>query len=198
MARRLLLLFFVLALTVAASATRIQISEPPCTPNDTDVPASAINNFGPFVPINGGGQFGFCNKTGQDWTSILIAIRTSLDISQIECVPGAFLACIKSTTPAAPGVDYLYFLGTPGNPQFGIPFFGVKNNERFTVNLDCAPGDICLDPPLWPDDTVIYGYGNIPITAPFPIPPASTPEPATLALLSTGLAAGIWRRKRSA
>jgi hypothetical protein len=195
MSKYVFLLLLVLGMCAGASASRIQISEPQCTSTDVDVLPSALNNFGPFVPINGGGQFGFCNKTGEDWTSILIAVRTTVSIDNIVCDPGAFLACIKATTPDAPGVDYLYFLGTIGQPPI-IPFYGVRNNERFTVNLDCAPGDICSTPPDWPQGTTFFGYGNFQINSPLPVPPV--PEPASVVLLAAGLGAAYWRKKSRA
>jgi hypothetical protein len=180
-----------------ASASRIQISEPQCTPGDIDVPPSPDNSFG-FIPVNGGGVFGFCNQTGQDWTSLLIAVRTTVSINNIVCDPSnAFAACFKATDPQAPGVDYLFFLGTAGRPPI-FPFVGVRNNERFTIDLNCNPGDICSTPPDWPDGTEFFGYGNFNLDNPLPIPPSSTPEPASLTLLGAGIAAAFWRKKARA
>jgi hypothetical protein len=182
-----------------ASASRIQISEPQCQPGDTDVFASPLNNFGPIQPVNGGGEFGFCNRTGQDWTSILIAVQTTVPLANIVCDPSnAFLACLKATSPDVPNLDYLYFVGLAENPPF--PFVGIRNNERFTISLDCdpsAPGG-CSTPPDWPEGTTFWGYGNFPLGQQ-PLPnPLSTPEPASLALLGAGIAAVLWRKKARA
>src|SRR6202795_3814796 len=114
MVRRFVLLLFLISLTVAASATRIQISEPQCQPGDTDV--TQMSNGFSITPINGGGTFGFCNHTGQDWAALLIALRTTVGPDQIDCSTSAFESCTKTTNPNVPGVVYAFFSGvTTGN-----------------------------------------------------------------------------------
>jgi len=213
MGRKVLLLLFLISLTAAASATRIQISEPQCQPGDTDV--TQLSNGFSVTPVNGGGTFSFCNDTGQDWTTLLIALRTTVTADQIDCSTSAFESCTKTTNPNVPGVVYAFFSGVTSNnnnrhsrnddgeedddaecpvESGGGNFPGVPNHCEFIVDMNC--GANCTAPPDWPKGTVGFGYANEPDDpANFPIPPA-VPEPASLVLVSSGIAAAIVNRKR--
>jgi PEP-CTERM motif len=204
MAKRLVLLFFVLALTVAASATKIQVSEPICNPAtdpNTIGPAALQNGFNAIGPINGGGSFTFCNGTGESWTNLIIAIKTdpSITPADVTCPsfdPGhdpnntaqlAFIACqVKSPSPG--NLDVLLF-GTINVPGFPI-FPGVPDSHSFTIDFSC-PNGACAGPPLWPEGTVSRGFPDFKSDQ---LP--TVPEPASLVLLGSGVLAVIARRKR--
>jgi hypothetical protein len=200
--RLLILLFMVTAGTLLASANtdpRIVISEPACQEGDTVVGPEQLTSGFALSTINGGGTFHFCNQTGVDWTSLIIAIRTTVPASTIDCPSAsptdplnnahlAFSTCQIFPTGPEPGVFYASFFGTRApNPFFpgDNGFLGVPNTERFTIDLDCHEFLGC-DP--WPNDSVFVGVPNN-----LAIP--HVPEPASAALVGTALVAGFFRRK---
>jgi hypothetical protein len=204
MVRRLLLLMCVLALTAAASATRIQVSEPACTPNDISIGATALQNgFNAIGPINGGGSFSFCNNTGQSWTDLVIAIHTdpSITSGDVTCpmyspqtdpnnTAGlAFSTCIVYN-PSPGNLDVVLF----GTANVGMPpvFLGIPNGDEFTIDFNCDLDEgQCQSPQDWPPGTVAEGFPNYNLTTTLP----TVPEPASIMLLATGLAV-VWRRRR--
>lgn len=200
MARRVLLFLFVVTLSSAAFAGRIQISDPTCVSGDTDV--TQFQNGFSFIAVtpDGNGNQGnpsFCNKTGQALSQILIAVPVSLDVNNYTCDPGIFKLCEidnNSTNPSVPtGQTYISFAsGIFPNPAYELP----KDN-RFTVDLTCTiVGANCSFP--WPTVKYYGSEGTPGINggqAPNPIVP--TPEPASLALLGSGVAALLIRRKRA-
>src|ERR1700749_3503962 len=91
MARRVLLLFFVVTLAVAASATRIQISEPACDPSAISIgPSALVDGFNPIGPVNGGGSFTFCNNTGELWTNLIIVINAGPTVTPADVICPSF------------------------------------------------------------------------------------------------------------
>lgn len=209
MARRLLLLFFVLGLTVAAHAGRVVVQEPICDPNtapNTLGPSALQSGFNPIGPISGGGVFTFCNGTGVQLNSMLIAITTPtvIPLSQVDCPSGsptsnplglAFFGCALATDPKDPHIIYADFFGVLGPPFATYP--GVPIDHSFTIDFNCTAQDndgVCLTFPnnvVWPQGTTSAGMvSNAPIIT---IP--TTPEPSTFLLLGAGLLAVIRRRK---
>lgn len=197
--RLLVLLLFVASATLLAHAGRIEISEPDCQPGDTDV-FSLSNGFA-AIPVAGGGTFHYCNKTGVDWTNLLMIIQTTAPASDVQCPSYnpfidplnnndlAFAFCFVSQ--AQTNVVNALFVGTfPPLPFFGFHgFLGVPDEQRFTVDLDCHDFGGCHP---WPEGTAAYGFANV---DPFNLP-TLVPEPTSLALLATGLAGVIFRRRR--
>jgi hypothetical protein len=199
MTRCVLAIFFALSLgtLLAHAGPVIEISEPPCTSTDTLV--TSLNNGFQFSPINGGGVFGFCNETDTNWTRLLLAISTSVT-DTVTCIPGAFLSCASFTDPNHPGFIYVFFDGvSAGLPPFVPPHPGVPDGSRFEVNLDCQNVRGCTPVPdgtgAWTGDTIGFGYANFDPNDPLPTP-SPVPEPATLGLVSAGVAVGFFRRKR--
>jgi hypothetical protein len=208
MVRRFLLLMCVLALTAAASATRIQVSEPACNPNDISVGATALQNgFNTIGPVNGGGSFSFCNNTGQSWTNLVIAIHTDPSITQADVTcPSynqqtdptnsahlAFLSCVVFNP--SPGNLDVVLQGTLNFGNMPPVFPGIPNGSEFTIDFNCPVSDSgiqeCNGPQDWPPGTISEGFPNFDPTKTLP----TVPEPASVVLLATGLAV-VWRRKR--
>jgi hypothetical protein len=198
-----MMLLCVLALTAAASATRIQVSEPACNPNDVSIGATALQNgFNAIGPINGGGSFSFCNNTGQSWTNLVIAIHTDPSITQqdVTC-PGynpqtdpnnmaglAFSTCvIYNPSPGNLDIVLEGVLDFAGMPPV---FPGIPNGDEFTIDFNCDKGE-CVGPQDWPTDTVAEGFPNYNLTDPLP----TVPEPASILLLGSGLVMA-WKRKK--
>jgi len=210
MARRLLLLFFVLALSAAASATRISISEPPCDPNtdpNTIGPSALQEGFDPLGPVDGGGSFTFCNGTGVQLNSMLVEIDTPtvIPLSEIDCPSGsptsnplelAFFGCALATDPSDPTRIYADFFGVLSPPFASYP--GVPVNSSFTIDFNCTEQDNdgnCLTFPdniMWPDGTTTHVLVSNSQMINLP----SVPEPTSMILLGSGLTAVWYRRKR--
>ncbi len=197
MARQLwLLLFVVLGITTVASATKIQVGDPGCDPNDVIIHDGDTIHYS---VQNGGGTFGFCNETSSTWKTLLIGLETTVPIEDITCsVEGnVFLPC-KLFTTDQPNVVYAWFNAcenldtTCANTYLGIPV-----GDHLVIDMNC-PDDDCKGPPFdWTDGTSGTGFTNIPGDPngdPLYVPPVA--EPATLTLVSVGLGAGIFRRKR--
>jgi hypothetical protein len=181
-----------------AHAGRIEISEPECQAGDIVLHPEDLTGF-VFAPVDGGGQIRYCNQTGEDWTKLTIAIRTSAPASSVICPSAspsdpsndahlAFSTCQVFATGPEPNTLYVRLFGTIApDPLFpgDNGFLGVPIGEEFTIKLDCVEGDEFCTP--WPADTfmVAAANGRLP----------HVPEPASLALLGSGLAAAIIRRK---
>ena len=199
MARRFLLLLFVVGLTTMASAVKIETSDPDC-PVTKIGPGQTIN----FTVEGGGGIFCFENDTGSDWTNLLVAIDTTIPADQIDCVTSDFKAC-QLYTSDQPDAVYAFFYGTcissPGKKCIPSDILGVPNGGEITFNLNCDSG--CgvgspYYPPDWSPGTGGTGYYDVPTGPggdPVYFPPV--PEPVSATLLASGLGAIYLRRKRS-
>ncbi len=200
MARRLLVLLFVVGLTTLASATKIQTSDPTCSGTPIG-PGDPIT----FNATGGGGIFTFCNETGTDWKNLLVGIATTIPPDNIDCVTTDFKACQLYTTDA-PNTVYAFFYGTcvstPSlkcRPQ-DTP--GVLNNHSLTINLNCNSTDCGPNTPFYPPDWSPGTHGNVTPNVPTdsngnPTTFPPVPEPAAASLLITGLGAAFFRRRRS-
>ena len=212
MARRVLLLLFVVALSVAAAhASRVVVQEPLCgtDPNEIVVkPIALTDGFDAIGPINGGGSFTFCNDTGVNWTTLVLAIYAPTITPDDVVCPSfsptgdptnsahlAFSTCIvESDYPN--NIDITLFGTTPPSRTRPPVFPGIPNGYEFTINFNCTDaqsdtGQCGPDPNKknWPDGSHSLGLpnGNV---------PPQLPEPSSLLLLGSGLAALISRRKR--
>ncbi|HUN88378.1 MAG TPA: PEP-CTERM sorting domain-containing protein [Terriglobales bacterium] len=211
MARRLFLLFLLVAMAAAAHASKVVVQEPACDSSAIVIDASALTNgFNPIGPVDGGGSYSFCNETGVDWSSLLLVFEVGNELTPADVVcpsydpihdPGntaglAFSTCVVKSV-YSDNIDVELF-GTT-NPQWGPPVFpGIANGSEFTIDFNCdvdateSNPNPCGPPGKeeWPADTKSLGLpdfnGNIP----------HLPEPSSLLLLGSGLAAMILRRKR--
>lgn len=202
MARRLLLTLFLLGFAVLASATKIQTSDPACNPSAK--PITSGNFFAFQADALGQGDFFFCNKTTQDWETLLVAIQTQVPLfvnhqPQITCNTTVFLFCLLETSPSNPGVIYAFFANPCAGNQFCTPQEpGIPINEQLQIDLNCNDNGPCTGPPGWGPDAGVNVYTNPPATNGLPILPPfrPVPEPATITLLITGLGAAYLKRRR--
>jgi PEP-CTERM motif len=200
MARRLLLLVFIIGMAAVASATKIQTSDPNC--DQTTTITSGTDTFSFNANTQGQGIFCFINNTGQAWGTLLVAIQTQVTLSEINCSTTAFVnPCVERTNPSTPGFVYIYFQ----NPCFGQSpnecqpqATGVPDGNQLEIDLNCADiGGVCTDPvPSWGANAGVDGFINPTLGSNgFPQFP-SVPEPATATLLVSGLGAAYLKRRR--
>jgi hypothetical protein len=197
MARRLLLLAFILGLTVVASATKIQTSDPTCDQTST---ITFGDSFSFNALPNGQGVFCFFNETSKKWDTLLVAIQTPVQLfspsgaQQVDCDSTAFYHCILYQ---GDGAIYAYFPNPCANKTGCAPTRpGIPIGGELFIDLNCNDGGTCVGPPSWGSnagvttyiDPTVDGNGN-------PILP-TVPEPTTIALLGSGLGAVYLKRRR--
>ena len=197
MARRLLLLAFILGITVAASATKIQTSDPTCDKTSSITMGSSFS----FSALpNGQGVFCFFNNTTANWNTLLVAIQTQVqrfapdgEPQQIDCSSSAFDGCVLYQ---GDGVIYAYF----PNPCLGIKgcapkVTGIKVGGELFIDLNCNDGGTCAGDPSWGPGAGVTTFINPTAGPNGPILP-HVPEPTTFALLGSGLGAVYLKRRR--
>lgn len=202
-----IVLFIVMVWGLSAFAgPQIGIGDPDCSSWNkyastygaiTDVKAGDTLTITPNK--NGGGFFGFCNSTGNDWTSIDIKFYTTTlqppDALHpdwgVNCTADIFQFCDQSKDG---NIYDLFFHGVDGS------YKGVRHDFLMTVNLftNCDPSadteaTTCQDDGTggWRGITLLGGANE---NAPIPQAPA-VPEPATIALVGSG-AMAVWRRRK--
>lgn len=125
-------------------------------------------------PESGHGKLFFTNASGQDWHS-LVLVETGVPASAITCVQNLFLSCqVKTLQNGATEIVLSGVAGKGDNPHFGI-----RNGKSFDIGFKCSGKNDC-----WPEGGIHFNAQ------------ANVPEPGTVALLTTGLAAIFSRRKR--
>lgn len=128
-------------------------------------------NFEFAVPEKGRGTLFFTNASGKNWTSLRLVER-GVPASAITCGQNLFLSCTVTTLEN--GAVEILLAGVNGkNPKTGI-----------AAGSNFAIGFVCVDKNCWPGGLQFQGHAS------------AAPEPATLALLGTGLVAIYSRRKR--
>lgn len=177
---------------------RIGVGEPSCQGSDQIVTS---NTFSATTDGNGGGQFFFCNESGNDWQNLYFfanvgtlsdGVTPTITPAEVTCDPGAFVFCQAFTNPAAPpGFLYIEFAGVAGIAPPICPNAcpGVPNNEEFFVDFNCDGVQGCN--PWIPNlqFTAVANSNGVPIPA---------PEPASMAFIATSLvtAGAIKLRRR--
>lgn len=124
-------------------------------------------------PEQGFGKLFFTNASGQNWTSLRL-IETGVPAGAISCVQSLFASCKIETLNNGAVEILLSGVGKTDNAHHGI-----RAGQNFAIGFKCDGKNNC-----WPQGGITFGAQ------------ANVPEPATMALLTTGLAAIFSRRKR--
>ena len=121
-------------------------------------------------PKTGSGTLFFTNASGKNWTSLAL-IESGVPANAITCVQNLFLNC--STKTLANGSVEILLSGIKGalNPEKGI-----LAGQSFSIQFACSGG-------CWPAGLQFTAHAG------------AAPEPATVALMLTGLGAIVSRRK---
>ena len=158
-----------LSLAVAAHAD--SINDPTIIIRDPACPSGGCmvvgQNFMFGTPASGFGTLFFTNGSGVNWFNLQLT-ESGVPASAITCITTAFANCTVATVA---GVTTIFVSGVGGS------FSGIGSGENFSIVFDCN-GDSC-----WPGDLEFTAHANI-------------PEPATMALTFTGIAAIISRKLR--
>lgn len=164
-------LFVLIALTAFATLAYADSSlDPTIVIRDPACPTpgcmSVGQNFTFGVPSSGFGTLFFTNASGANWTNLKLT-EVGVSANVITCTTEAFASCIVSTIN---GVTTIFLSGVNKN------FLGIPAGQNFSIQFGCV-GETC-----WP--------GGLDFTA-----TANVPEPATMALLLTGIGGIVTRRR---
>ena len=130
-------------------------------------------NFSFTIPKSGSGFLYFTNTSGKTWTSLAL-IESAVPAADVSCHQTFFLTCTAKTLKN--GSVEILMSGVRGGLN---PRRGIANGQSFTIGFACVGGN------CWP--------GGIPVNA--HAGTGTIPEPATVALMVTGLAGMFSRRK---
>lgn len=130
-------------------------------------------SFSFTTPESGSGKLFFTNASGENWHSLAL-IETGVPASAVTCSQNLFLSCQVKTLQN--GATEILLSGVAGKGD--NPHFGIRNGQSFDIGFKCNGKNDC-----WPGGLEFMARANV-------------PEPGTIALLTTGLAALFSRRKR--
>jgi hypothetical protein len=163
-----------MALSVCAAAAhagsindpRVIIRDPVGCPSHACVSVTGFT-FGFSVPSSGFGVLNFLNASGSTWKSLILT-ETGVAAANISCsAPGVFSCSVIAL--GATGAK-IVLTATGG-------FTGIPNGNSFEVILSCVSST------CWPGGLNVDAAAN------------AVPEPASVALMLTGLGALVTRRK---
>jgi len=165
-------LFIFLALAFFATAAYADSSlDPTIIIRDPACPSPGCvavgQTFNFGVPNSGQGTLFFTNASGLDWFNLKLT-EAGVSANVITCISTAFANCTVSTIN---GVTTIFLSGLNSS------YSGIPNGQNFSIVFGCVNGN------CWP--------GGLDFSA-----AANVPEPATLALMLTGLGGIITRRRR--
>lgn len=132
-------------------------------------------NFNFNVPESGKGALFFTNTSGKNWTSLAL-IEKGVPAADVSCGQTLFLNCTVKTLKN--GSVEILLSGVRGGLN---PRKGIKNGQSFAIDFACV-GRNC-----WPGGLKVGGHAGTGT--------GTIPEPATVALMVTGLSAMFSRRK---
>ncbi len=125
------------------------------------------------IPKSGKGFLYFTNESGKNWTSLAL-IEKGVPAIDIDCQQSFFTSCSTKTLENGSVEILLSGIKHTLNPRVGI-----LNGKSFSI------GFACVSASCWTN-----GGTQVGATA------GTVPEPGTVALMVTGLAAMVSRRKR--
>jgi hypothetical protein len=125
-------------------------------------------NFSFGVPKSGSGTLFFTNNSGVNWTSLTL-VEKGVPAIDISCSSYLFPSCKTETLKN--GAVAIMLASSCGRG-------GIRNGQSFEIQLACS-GASC-----WPGGLDFSAHAN-----------GATPEPGTIAFMTTGLAAIVSRRK---
>jgi hypothetical protein len=192
-----LVVAFVIGCSLSAFAgPGIVIGDPSCntwnTANGPLINVSTANSFSLTTNQIGGGYFGVCNQSGQQWNFVDFKFLADLQPGDITC-DGSDVFQNCSITAFTGGIDILFF-NPPGTNCNGDNC-GIPKDQLMTINLNkngCIPtarNSCSNNDGDWPSFLTIFGGTNQSAVIP-------TPEPTTMALLGAGLIAVVRFRRR--
>lgn len=145
---------------------RIIVRDPVGCPSNACVTVTG-NTFGFTVPSAGFGNLHFLNASGATWTSLILT-ETGVAAPNISCAADVFSCAV-----VAFGSNGAKIVLT----ATGGAFTGIPNGNSFEILLSCVNSN------CWPGGLQVDAAAN------------AVPEPATMALMLTGLGAFFTRRK---
>src|SRR5438045_2540665 len=158
----------VLIIAVAASLFAVaahadSIADPTIIIRDPACPGTCMavdTSFTFGTPSSGIGTLFFNNASGVNWFNLSLT-ESGVASNLITCVTDAFASCTVTTVN---NVTTIFLSG------IGNGFTGIPDSHNFSIVFGCSTGK--CDP--WPGDLDFTAHANV-------------PEPATMALLATGI-----------
>lgn len=157
--------------TLAGIAHADSIADPTIIIRDPACPGGCVSvgtSFTFGTPQSGTGTLFFTNASGVDWFNLKL-VESGVPSNAITCVTDAFANCSLSTVN---GITTILLSGVNAN------FAGIPAGHNFSIVFGCTSGK--CDP--WPGDLDFTAQANV-------------PEPASMALMLTGIGALVSRRK---
>jgi hypothetical protein len=131
-------------------------------------------NFSFTIPASGSGTLYFTNDSGKAWTSLTL-VETGVPAADISCHSDLFSSCTTKTLKN--GSVEILLSGANGHAQWAD--HGIQAGQSFAMQFSCVKGS------CWDGGMTFGAHGGT----------GTVPEPGTVALMMTGIAALVSRRK---
>jgi hypothetical protein len=131
-------------------------------------------NFSFTIPEGGSGSLFFTNDSGKAWSSLKL-IESGVPAADVSCHSSLFASCTVTTLKNG-SVEILL---TNGNGRQNNRGSGIVEGGNFQIQFGCVKGS------CWPGGIQVTGKGSV----------GTVPEPATMALMMTGIGVICSRRK---
>ena len=210
MARLLLgvFLFSVLAIFVHADGLTdpsMQLSDPACGTGEGQVPCAPVSGTTfTFTTTTGEGIFGFTNANTETTFSSIFLQETGISAALISCDTGPggtdpntgnayiFNSCQAFDNPTT-GFTGIYFSNVFLETFDAAFTSGIVPGENFFFDLNRCPNCSPAVNDIWLVPQTFYGTANLSLQEALAAP-APVPEPASLVLAGSGIAAFLSRR----